>query len=86
MPRSPSVQIAHRRLWTLVLRVAVLFLGLQSIGLGHALSDIYSVASGAALHANADCPDDGPDTDCPPGCPTCHCSHAPVYSLPQPVL
>jgi hypothetical protein len=30
-----------------------------------------------------DCPNDQPGHDCPPGCPTCHCGHTGVASLPS---
>jgi hypothetical protein len=51
----------------------------QTTGLVHVLTDVASVAAGVQDHD--ECPDERDGRHCPPGCPTCHCSHA-VSALP----
>jgi hypothetical protein len=65
------------------LRVVALLLGMQVSGAVHAVSDLVeSVVLHQATHQDA-CPADGrPCEDCPPSCPNCHCSNAPVAMPP----
>jgi hypothetical protein len=73
------------------LRVVALLLGLQLSGTAHAVTDaVASIVLHHATHEDA-CPADGsPCDDCPPSCPNCHCSNAPVamppLELPSPHL
>ena len=81
---------AAARIWVRLLiavRVLTVVLGLQVSGVAHAVEDAVNlVSSGHAAHEEQ-CPADGPCSDCPPGCPQCHCpnalrSIAPHASLP----
>lgn len=79
-----------RRGWALllvVLRSLLLVFALQFSGVIHDVSDFVEAVADAAEHAEHEqCPADGPCTDCPPGCPNCHCAAA-MGSLPaQPAL
>lgn len=79
--RATSSASFRTLLWSVAVRMALMLLAFQSTGMTHALSDVVESFTTGHLHADADCPDDGPDTDCPPGCPTCHCGHAASASL-----
>lgn len=65
------------------LRVLGLLLGLELSGAAHAVSDVVAcVVLHQQTHEDA-CPADGsPCDDCPPSCPNCHCSNAPVAMPP----
>ena len=65
------------------LRVVALLLGLELSGAAHAVSDVVAtVILHQTTHEDA-CPADGtPCDDCPPSCPNCHCSNAPVAVPP----
>jgi len=82
--RSRSARLS-RPLAVLVaaLRVVTLLLGLQLSGAVHAVSDLVeAVVLNQPKHQD-DCPADGrPCDDCPPSCPNCHCSNAPVAVPP----
>jgi hypothetical protein len=65
------------------LRGLGLLLGLELSGAAHAVSDVVAcVVLNQQTHDDA-CPADGrPCDDCPPSCPNCHCSNAPVAMPP----
>lgn len=65
------------------LRVLALLLGFELSGAAHAVSDVVAtVILHQTTHEDA-CPADGtPCDDCPPSCPNCHCSNAPVAMPP----
>ena len=68
---------------TAAFRVLALFLGIELSGAAHAMKDVVThVVLGVTTHDDA-CPADGsPCDDCPPSCPNCHCSNAPVAMPP----
>lgn len=65
-----------------LLRLVAVALCLQISGMTHGLVDVLVSMDVVAAHAD-DCDDEGPG-DCPPGCPTCHCTHY-AGALPPPV-
>lgn len=65
----------------LLLRALAMCLALHLSGLVHFALDRWH-GDDTAHHAS-DCPDDGGDEDCPPGCPSCHCVHvSPALPVP----
>lgn len=65
-----------------LMRVVALVLAAKLSGGMHAALDVI-VATGAVAHPQDDCERDG--HECPPGCPSCHCTHAPAAcSAPAP--
>jgi hypothetical protein len=79
MPRStppvPSVTALAcvRRLTACLLHVMVLVLAADVSGTLHAALDV-AVEAGMVAHPDDDCERDG--HECPPGCLSCHCTHA----------
>lgn len=64
----------------IALHVVAFCLTLQLSGIAHLVIDLWLMGDAAALHAHgpSDSKDDGedcPDEGCPPGCPSCHCTH-----------
>lgn len=60
---------ARRARWAVLVRIIVtIALALQLTGVLHAAADAFSLSGQAAITHFVD--DD--DTDCPPGCPSCH--------------
>jgi hypothetical protein len=55
-----------------LLSAIVIAFALQLSGLAHAVADALAF-SDHELHEDADCSEGG--SECPPGCPDCHCSH-----------
>lgn len=78
------------RAWALllvVLRSLLLVFALQFSGVVHDVSDfIEAVADAPERAEHEQCPVDGPCSDCPPGCPNCHCAAAMGSLAPPPAL
>jgi hypothetical protein len=55
-----------------LLSAIVIAFTLQLSGIAHAVADALAFAAHEA-HEDADCRDGG--SECPPGCPDCHCTH-----------
>jgi hypothetical protein len=69
------------------LRSFLLLFALQFSGVVHDVSDFIEAVADSAEHAEHEqCPADGPCSDCPPGCPNCHCAAAMGSLAPQPTL
>lgn len=64
-----------------MLRALVLLLVFSLSGVAGAF-DVGQVAD--ARECCSDCPDQGGDQECPPGCPSCHCAHGSL-ALPKQV-
>ncbi|HMI84609.1 MAG TPA: hypothetical protein VK550_10975 [Polyangiaceae bacterium] len=62
-----------------ILRALVLLLVFSLTGIAGAF-DVGQVAG--ARECCSDCPDEGGDQECPPGCPSCHCAHGSL-ALPK---
>lgn len=61
------------------MQVLVVLLSFQISGVAHRIADTLFADDCAA-----DCGDEGDDSDCPPGCPTCHvCVHAQALYVPR---
>jgi hypothetical protein len=75
----------RRALWVLSLVLRVLFatLAVQVSSVVHVFVELGLV--GHDDH-NQDCASEEPGHDCPPGCPSCHCAHGGVASLPPSCL
>lgn len=79
MPAPTSAQPAARadtcmrRVVACLLHVMVLVLAAEVSGTLHAAVDV-AVEAGLVTHPEDDCELDG--HECPPGCLSCHCSHA----------
>ncbi len=73
-----------RRAFALLVRTLVALLALQLSGLPHAIADVAdAMVATEAGFSRHDCDDEPADTDCPPGCPSCHCAHANVLPSAQ---
>lgn len=66
----------------LAFRAMALCLALQFSGVVHFATDLWLSSVGAAERCG-DCPDDEEGKECPPGCPSCHCTHVSPM-LPEP--
>ncbi|MBK8256454.1 MAG: hypothetical protein IPK82_27775 [Polyangiaceae bacterium] len=76
-PKPAKGKIA--RALVLLLRVLAACLALSLSGVLHFAVDIW-VATHGGEHPASDCSD---DSDCPPGCASCHCTHS-TPALPVP--
>jgi hypothetical protein len=70
---SPPAVARLRRVTACLLRVVVLVLAADVSGTLHAALDV-AVEAGVVAHPDDDCERDG--HECPPGCLSCHCTHA----------
>lgn len=69
----------------MALRAVALCLALQLSGVAHFALDLWLSGTAAAEHFHAcDDEDEGDGKSCPPGCPSCHCTHV-SPALPTPV-
>jgi hypothetical protein len=76
MARSPLLTTAF-------LRVLTLILAAQFSGIVHTTFDV-AASLGVTEHPDDGCDGDTQDHECPPGCPSCHCSHgALAWSPPR---
>jgi len=67
----------------LAFRTLALCLALQLSGAVHFAVDLWQSGEAAADHCD-DCPDDEEGRECPPGCPSCHCTNvSPVLPSPS---
>lgn len=78
------------RAWALLLvalRSLLVVFALQLSGVVHDVSDFVEAVDSGSEHAEHEqCPADGPCSDCPPGCPNCHCPAAMGSLAPPPAL
>jgi len=72
-----------RRAFALFVRTLAAILALQLSGAPHVIEDLADtfLASESGIEHH-DC-DDESDQDCPPGCPSCHCTHPNVLPSAQ---
>jgi hypothetical protein len=72
--------------WAALVRMLTLFVAAELSGGAHLATDVYEALAGLEHHDQADCGDQGADHECPPGCPSCHCTHtshgALVFAVP----
>lgn len=68
------------RLITIARFVAVI-VAIQISGLSHGVTDALASMGVIEEHSD-DCGDEPGDRDCPPGCPTCHCTDCGTTALP----
>ena len=71
------------RVVLLVLRAILVTVVLQLSGLPHLAADAFVSDTHACDDGGDDCRDEKSGLDCPPGCPSCHCVHGGVASLPN---
>jgi hypothetical protein len=76
-PRARSLAL----LLTL-LRPLLLLLALQLGGVPHAAVDLLSAVC-ELREQHEVCPEDGPCSDCPDGCPNCHCANGMRLLVPE---
>lgn len=72
-PKPTSVALGTMIL--VILRALAVVLGLQLGGIGHAAADLIESIAASSTAEHEQCPPDGACDDCPPGCPSCHCSN-----------
>ena len=63
------------------MRVLALIVAVQCTGFVHAALDFAGALAGV-VHTDEDCSDDAPSHDCPPGCPSCHCTNGFLSAIP----
>ena len=66
-----------------VLWIAVALIALQLTGAVHVLADAIFSDEPCLASMSGGCSDEAAGMDCPPGCPSCHCAHGGVGSLPS---
>jgi hypothetical protein len=67
-----------------VLRVLVVLVSVQSTGVLHLAADAVDAIADGSQHREGDCDDPDSGRDCPPGCPSCHCTHGMMAAIPVP--
>ena len=65
-----------------ILRAMLVIVVIQLSGLPHMAADAFIGDDSCCDGDGADCADEKSGLDCPPGCPTCHCPHGGIASLP----
>jgi len=74
---------SSRRALLAALRVLVVLFCVQVSGFTHFVTDTLAAVGVVERHSD-DCNDEPDGRECPPGCPTCHCSHCGTSALPPP--
>ena len=69
------------RVLTLFVRILAVILTVQTSGVAHGAVDLAAAALGQTVE-HEDCTADGDEDKCPPGCPSCHCSHGAASLIP----
>lgn len=67
----------------IVLRLVVTMTAVQITGIPHVAVDVIAAMQSDEHqeHTDENCPNDNDGRECPPGCPSCHCTHA-MSALP----
>ncbi|MBK9266987.1 MAG: hypothetical protein IPM54_45330 [Polyangiaceae bacterium] len=73
-----TMRLVH--VFVVAMRLVVAMTAVQITGIPHVVADVAAIAQGSN-HAE-DCPNDEDGRECPPGCPSCHCTHA-MNALPS---
>lgn len=82
---TPRRQLAFsKRVLLAFLRVFAILVAVQISGFSHFVTDTLAAAGVVERHSD-DCNDEPDGRECPPGCPTCHCSHCGTSALPPPM-
>jgi len=70
----------------IVMRFVVAMTAVQITGIPHVLADVVAAVQSDENHEHdhENCPNDDDGRQCPPGCPSCHCTHAmsPLPAVP----
>ena len=69
------------RILVIALRMVVSVTAVQISGVSHAVADVIVAVQGGDEYEH-NCPNDNDGRECPPGCPSCHCTHA-MNALPS---
>lgn len=69
------------RILVIALRMVVAVTAVQISGVSHAVADVIVAVQGGDEYEH-NCPNDEDGRQCPPGCPSCHCTHA-MNALPS---
>ncbi len=72
-----------RRCLLAVFHALAIIITVQLSGMGHDLGDLVSwLVDDGAAEPEDHCENDTSDRECPPGCPSCHCTH-PAVGIPE---
>lgn len=63
------------RCFVIALRLVVGVTAVQITGIPHVVADVVAMIQGDGECSHDDCPNDNGGRECPPGCPSCHCTH-----------
>jgi len=64
------------------MRLIVGLTAVQITGVPHVIADVVTAIQGHEDRSHDDCPNDDGGRECPPGCPSCHCTHV-MNALPS---
>lgn len=77
-------RVSFTRLASIALRALVLLIAIQISGVASVAAELAAVGVGDVDGCCSDCPFEKDGQECPPSCPSCHCSHGGA-ALPAPV-
>lgn len=81
--RRPMLTMRLVHMVVIVLRLVVTMTAVQITGIPHVAVDVIAAMQNDERqeHSHENCPNDDDGRECPPGCPSCHCTHA-MSALP----